>query len=249
NPVTVDGVKVNLLDTPGYADFIGAMRAGLRGADAALFVVSALDGVDGRTRVLWEECAAIGMPRAVAVTRIDHPRADYDDVVARCRESFGPGVRPAYLPAYEGSGDDRRVVGLWGLVSERYHGCQGSPAGSGTGGGTAPSPAPRPVPDRVREAAGPLREALVEEVITGSGDEVLMDRYVEGGELDPDLLVADLQKAVAAGGLHPVIAVSTTTGVGVRELLHELPLSCPDPTRRPFPSVATPEGRPVPGLS
>ncbi|WP_344098463.1 elongation factor G-like protein EF-G2 [Nocardiopsis tropica] len=249
NPVTVDGVKVNLLDTPGYADFIGAMRAGLRGADAALFVVSALDGVDGRTRVLWEECAAVGMPRAVAVTRIDHPRADYDDVVARCRESFGPGVRPAYLPAFEGSGDDRRVVGLWGLVSERYHDCPGSPAGSGTGGGAAPSPAPRPVPDRVREAAGPLREALVEEVITGSGDEVLMDRYVEGGELDPDLLVADLQKAVAAGGFHPVIAVSTTTGVGVRELLRELPLSCPDPTRRPFPSVATPEGRPVPGLS
>ncbi|HJE57793.1 MAG TPA: GTP-binding protein, partial [Nocardiopsis listeri] len=65
SPVMVDGVKVNLLDTPGYADFIGAMRAGLRGADAALFVISALDGVDGRTRLLWRECAAVGMPRAV----------------------------------------------------------------------------------------------------------------------------------------------------------------------------------------
>lgn len=257
NPVMVGDVKVNLLDTPGYADFIGAMRAGLRGADAALFVVSALEGVDGRTRVLWEECAAVGMPRAVAVTRIDHPRADYDEVVAQCREAFGPGVHPAYVPAVEGTGDERRVVGVWGLVSERYYDYSGGSDGaerakrSGRSGGGGPGSAPsaRPVPDWLREAAGPLRETLVEEVITESEDEVLMERYMEGGELDPDLLIDDLQKAVAAGGFHPVLAISTTTGVGVRELLRELPLSCPDPTRRPFPETFTPEGGPVAGLS
>ncbi|WP_150252892.1 elongation factor G-like protein EF-G2 [Nocardiopsis deserti] len=275
NPVMVGDVKVNLLDTPGYADFIGAMRAGLRGADAALFVVSALEGVDGRTRVLWEECAAVGMPRAVAVTRIDHPRADYDEVVARCQEAFGTGVHPAYVPAVEGTGDDRRVVGVWGLVSERYYDYSGCPDGSDTsgrsagaggskrserpgrpqrsdhagGGGPASVPSARPVPDWLREAAGPLRETLIEEVITESEDEALMERYMEGGELDPDLLIDDLKKAVAAGGFHPVLAISTTTGVGVRELLRELPLSCPDPTRRPFPETFTSEGGPVAGLS
>ncbi|PDP84828.1 elongation factor G-like protein EF-G2 [Glycomyces fuscus] len=263
NPVMVGGVKVNLLDTPGYADFIGAMRAGLRGADAALFVVSALEGVDGRTRVLWEECAAVGMPRAVAVTRIDHPRADYDEVVAQCQEAFGPGVHPAYVPAVEGTGDDRRVVGVWGLVSERYYDysecsdrSEGSDrsrrserSGHAGGGGPGPAPSARPAPDWLREAAGPLRETLVEEVITESEDEALMERYMEGGELDPDLLVDDLKKAVAAGGFHPVLAISTANGVGVRELLRELPLSCPDPTRRPFPEVSTPEGKPVAGLS
>ncbi|WP_017570712.1 elongation factor G-like protein EF-G2 [Nocardiopsis halotolerans] len=244
SPVMVGDVKVNLVDTPGYADFIGSMRAGLRGADAALFVVSALEGVDGRTRVLWEECAAVGMPRAVAVTRIDHPRADYDEVVAQCQEAFGPGVHPAYVPAVEGTGDDRRVVGVWGLVSERYYDYS---EGGGAGSGAAPSAGP--VPDWLRETAGPLRETLVEEVITESEDEGLMERYMEGGELDPDLLIADLKEAVAAGGFHPVLAISTASGVGVRELLRELPLSCPDPTRRPFPSVATPEGKPVTGLA
>ncbi|MCY9787890.1 elongation factor G-like protein EF-G2 [Nocardiopsis sp. EMB25] len=237
SPIMVGDVKVNLLDTPGYADFIGAMRAGLRGADAALFVVSALDGVDGRTRVLWEECAAVGMPRAVAVTKVDHPRADYDQVVAECQEAFGGGVHPAYVPAVEGSGDARHLVGVWGLVSERYHDYSGGEV------------ADRPVPDWLRETAGPLRETLVEEVITESEDEDLMERYMEGGELDPDRLIADLKEAVAAGGFHPVLALSPTKGVGVRELLRELPLSCPNPTRRPFPEVARPDGRPVEGLS
>ncbi|OOC52669.1 MULTISPECIES: elongation factor G-like protein EF-G2 [Nocardiopsis] len=239
NPVMVGDVKVNLLDTPGYADFIGAMRAGLRGADAALFVVSALDGVDGRTRVLWEECAAVGMPRAVAVTRIDHPRADYDEVVAQCQEAFGPGVHPAYVPAVEGTGDGRRVVGVWGLVSERYYDYS-----DGDG-----APDPRSAPDWLCETAGPLRETLIEEVITESEDEALMERYMEGGELDPDLLIADLKLAVAAGGFHPVLATSPVRGVGVRELLRELPLSCPDPTRGPFPPVVAPDGKPVRGMS
>src|SRR2546429_3235010 len=72
------GVKVNLLDTPGYADFTGDLRAGLRAADAALFAVSAVDGVDGLTKMLWEECAAAGTPRAVVLTKIDHQRGDFD---------------------------------------------------------------------------------------------------------------------------------------------------------------------------
>src|SRR5262249_56935299 len=75
-PVEHQGIKVNLLDTPGYADFVGELRAGLRAADAALFVVSAVDGVDALTISLWEECAAVGMPRAVGITRLDHQRAD-----------------------------------------------------------------------------------------------------------------------------------------------------------------------------
>ncbi|MGW7302079.1 GTP-binding protein, partial [Streptomyces sp. NPDC054829] len=70
-PVEWDGIKINLLDTPGYADFVGELRAGLRAADAALFVVSASDGVDGSTRMVWEECAAVGMPRAIVITHLE----------------------------------------------------------------------------------------------------------------------------------------------------------------------------------
>ncbi len=77
-----DGVKINLLDTPGYADFVGELRAGLRAADCALFVIAANEGVDEPTKALWRECAEVGMPRVVVVTKLDHARADYDGVVA-----------------------------------------------------------------------------------------------------------------------------------------------------------------------
>ena len=93
-----NGIKVNLLDTPGYADFTGDLRAGLRAADSALFAVSAADGIDGLTRMLWDECAAVGMPRAVVITKIDHQRADFDATLAACRDAFGDAVAPLYLP-------------------------------------------------------------------------------------------------------------------------------------------------------
>lgn len=112
-PLVHDGVKVNLLDTPGYADFVGELRAGLRAADAALFVIAANEGVDEPTRQLWRECADVGMPRAVVVTKLDHARADYDGVVAQAQAAFGDKVVPASLL------EDGRLVGL--LTDDHQH--------------------------------------------------------------------------------------------------------------------------------
>jgi elongation factor G len=107
-PVLHDGIKINLIDTPGYADFVGELRAGLRAADAALFVVCAAEGVDPATAALWQECAAVGLPRALVISRLDHPRADFAGELAACRQAFGSGVLPLYLP---------REDGLAGLLS------------------------------------------------------------------------------------------------------------------------------------
>ncbi|MCW2842292.1 MAG: translation elongation factor 2 [Nocardioides sp.] len=112
-PLVHDGVKVNLVDTPGYADFVGELRAGLRAADCALFVIAANEGVDHATRTLWRECADVGMPRAVVVTRLDQARADYDGVLRQARAAFGDKVVPLYVPVRRG-GD---VVALTGLLS------------------------------------------------------------------------------------------------------------------------------------
>src|SRR4051794_9588238 len=119
-PFEHGGIKVNLLDTPGYADFVGDLRAGLRAADAALFVVSAADGVDGMTQLIWEECAAVGMPRAVVITKLDSPRGDFEQMVEICQRVLGGGnessVLPLYLPLHA---DDESVGGLIGLLSQK----------------------------------------------------------------------------------------------------------------------------------
>src|SRR5574340_1516740 len=84
-----DGVKVNLVDTPGYADFVGELRAGLRAADCALFVIAANEGVDEPTKSLWQECSQVGMPRAVVITKLDHARANYAEALNAAQNAFG----------------------------------------------------------------------------------------------------------------------------------------------------------------
>ena len=127
-PVDFAGTKVNLIDTPGYADFVGDLRAGLRAADAALFVLSAVDGVDAATMLLWEECATVGMPRAVVVTKLDKDRADFDETVAVCQRVFGDGVLPLYLPMHA---DDGTPGGLIGLLTQQVYDCPPASASPG----------------------------------------------------------------------------------------------------------------------
>jgi elongation factor G len=101
------GHRVTLLDTPGAPDFVGELRAALRAADAALVVVSAVAGVDAATVQLWDECAAVTLPRAVVVTQVDRPRADVPAVVRSCRELLGAGVHPLHV-----LGDDGALTSL-----------------------------------------------------------------------------------------------------------------------------------------
>ena len=229
-PLLVDGVKVNLIDTPGYADFVGDLRAGLRAADAALFVVSASDGVDGSTQLLWEECAAVGMPRAVVVTKLDKDRADFDDVVAICQRVFGDGVLPVYLPMHA---DDGSVAGLIGLLSQQVY-----DYGSGTRVEKAPDSEHVPLIENARGA-------LIEGIIAESEDETLMDRYLGGEDLDVDTLIADLETAVARGSFYPVLASGLApAGFGSAELLELVVRGFPSPLEHPLPAVTSPDGAP-----
>jgi elongation factor G len=234
-PLTHAGIKVNLLDTPGYADFTGDLRAGLRAADSALFAVPATDGVDGLTRMLWEECAAVGMPRAVVITKIDHQRADFDAALAACREAFGDAVAPLYLPVSEGG--DGSVSGLIGLLTQRLYDYSGGER------------AERAPGDAHAERMTALRGELIEGIITESEDETLMDRYLSGEEIDPKVLIDDLEKAVARGSFYPVLASSAPRGIGLDELLELVTQAFPSPAEHPLPAVTTPGGQPVTGLA
>jgi len=237
-PLVHDGIKVNLLDTPGYADFVGELRAGLRAADATLFVVSAVDGVDASTIALWEECAAVGMPRAVVVTRLDHPRADFDEAVAICQRVFGDGVLPLYLPVHDHENDEQ-VAGLIGLLSQRIYDYSG---------GAYPPVEREPDAEHlplIEEA----RNNLIEGIIAESEDESLMDRYLEGEQIDQTVLVDDLETAVARGTFYPVLGASALTGVGLAELLEVLTRAFPSPLEHELPPLTRPDGTPHDSLT
>jgi elongation factor G len=226
-PLRYDGVKVNLVDTPGYADFVGELRAGLRAADCALFVIAANEGVDKPTKSLWHECDSVGMPRAVVVTRLDHARANYENTVASARDAFGDKVLPLYLPAGEG------VIGLLSQTHYTYT------------GGTRSSHVPDPsYADQLEERRGTLIEGIIEE----SEDETLMERYLGGTQIDESVLIEDLGQAVAHGCFFPVIPVCSSTGVGTLELLEVVTRGFPSPLEHPLPEVFTPQGAPCEGL-
>ncbi|MFJ6660476.1 elongation factor G-like protein EF-G2 [Streptomyces sp. NPDC091377] len=242
-PVEWNGIKVNLLDTPGYADFVGELRAGLRAADAALFVVSASDGVDGATRMVWDECAAVRMPRAIVVTHLESARADLEEMTRICAQAFGgddpDAVLPLYLPLRGPAGPDGHapVTGLIGLLSQQLFDYS-------TGERVESDPDADRLP-LIAEA----RDRLIEGIIAESEDESLMDRYVGGEPIDLKTLIDDLERAVARGVFFPVLAAAPAPqgarqGLGTVELLDLVTGGFPTPLEREAPRVTTVDGRP-----
>jgi len=223
-----EGVVITLVDAPGNPDFVGEVRAGLRAADAALFVVSAADGVDAATRTLWHECAVVGMPRAVVITQLDAKDADFATTLADCQAHFGAGVQPLGIPV---AGADGPVSSIADLLLGEIH--------DYTGGG-----------DRIVREAGPehadafdtYRGGLIEGLIEESEDDSLMDRYLEGEVLPFETLEADLLTAVAHGAFHPVLPVSAETGAGIGVLVHLVAAAFPHPGLHPLPTVTPVDG-------
>jgi elongation factor G len=231
-PLQYEGVKVNLIDTPGYADFVGELRAGLRAADCALFVIAANEGVDEPTKSLWMECSQVGMPRAVVITKLDHARANYQNALASAQQAFGDKVLPLYLDA------DSPCTGLIGLLSQTHYEYAG-------GKRTAAHEPDASYADAIEEMRGTLIEGIIEE----SEDETLMERYLSGEQIDQKVLIEDLEKAVARASFFPVIPVCSGTGVGTLELLEIITSGFPSPPEHQVPEVFTPQGKARDGLA
>ena len=218
------GTVVTLVDSPGRPDFVGDVRAGLRAADAVIFVVAAGNGIDEATRMLWRECQAVGIPRAVAVTQLELVRSDWSSVVTECTRVFGDAV-PLGLPVLEGS--PTALTGVLDLLEQVRHDASG---------------AHQPLSEDQAAVVEEHRGALIEAIIETSEDEGLLDRYLSGEELDLDGLRADLSAAVATARFFPMVPVNPPTGVGVPALLDLVVGSFPSPDRAWMPAVMTPQG-------
>lgn len=217
-----DGIVLNLLDTPGHPDFVGEVRAGLRAADAALFVVSAVDGIDEPTRLLWEECRAVDMPRAVVVSKLEQARADWDTTVDMCQRIFGD-AQPICLPVVI----DDVLTGVLDLVEPQFSG---------------PEDESRELTDEERDLVEDARSELLESVIEQSENEALMEVYLEGGRIELEPLLEDVRTAVRTARFFPIIPVYTPSGIGVPQLERMFALGFPSPADVKMPTVTTPDG-------
>src|SRR5437667_11192316 len=124
-PLDWDGVKINLLDAPGYADFIGDVKGALRAADACLFVVSAVDGVEVQTEVVWELAAEAKLPRAIFINKIDRERASFERTLDGLVAAFGTQVAPIQLPI----GEEHEFSGVVDLLTRRAYRYDAGPKG------------------------------------------------------------------------------------------------------------------------
>ena len=229
-PLQHNGIKVNLIDTPGYADFVGELRAALRAADCALFVIAANENVDEPTKALWQECAAVGLPRAVVITKLDHARANYANTLASAQHAFGDKVAPLYFPAGDSGSIAGSAGGFIGLLTRTHY--------DYSGGTRTTRPPDGSYDDEIAELRGSLIEGIIEE----SEDETLMERYLSGEEIDESVLIADLEKAVARGSFFPVIPVCSSSGVGTLELLEVATRGFPSPPEHRLPEVFAASG-------
>ena len=210
--------KINLLDTPGVANFFADARAALRVADAALVVVDAVSGPAVQTEKAWAAAEELGLPRLVALSRFDRDRASLERTVVALRKSCHAHVYPVHLPIGEGEACTGivDVVGMKAFTAP----VDGGPAAEG------------PIPEPLVKEAQAARTALIEAV--AESDEALMERFFETGTLSDHDLITGLKKAVAGGTIFPAVCTAALKNIGIEATMNAMLSWLPSAADRPF---------------
>src|SRR4051812_15386430 len=214
-PFEWKGFKVNLLDCPGYADFIGDVQAALRVADLAVFVVSAVEGVEVQTLAAWRIAAALDVPRMVFVNKLDRERASFERTLDELRAKFGAGVAPLELPI----GEEAEFRGVADLLSDTAYFYEGATSKQGE------------VPDDLADREHEVHDNLVEGIVVADDD--LLERYLGGDTIGFDELEHTLAHGVASASVFPVVIGSATIGIGIDRLADLICEIGPSPVDRP----------------
>ena len=224
-PVVWNETKINVLDAPGYADFIGDVRSAINAVDAVIVVVSAVDGVEVQTEVAWELAVEAGLPRAIFVNKLDRERSDFQATLEQLVAAFGNQVAPFELPI----GAEHEFVGVADLLHEK---ADLYPSG--------PRAEESEWPDDIHEMADPAREKLIEAV--AESDDALIEEYLEEGTLPEEHIVSGAKLGFANARLAPVIVGSAAKAIGVDRLLDFILEEFPSPLERPPVTVVKDDG-------
>lgn len=204
-PCEWNKTKINCLDTPGYSDFIGEVKGALRVADTALFVISAVDGVEVQTEIIWNYVENGNLPRAIFVNKMDRENADFYEVMNQIKEKLGANPAPMQLPI----GMALDFTGIVDLVDQKAYKYDDNG-----------KPQEIPIPGELNDNISEYREKLVE-AAAESDDELLM-KYLEGEELTQDEIKQGLKKGIAEAKIAPVFCGSATKNMGVTTLMDNI---------------------------
>jgi elongation factor G len=201
--------KINIIDTPGYADFVGEVKSGIRAADVGVVVVDAVSGVQVGTEMAWSNADQAHLPRLVFINRMDRENANFDQALSQLQERYGKKVAPLALPI----GAQDSFTGIVNLIEGKaYIGEKGTASD---------------VPAEMADTVASAREQLVEAV--AEADDDLLAKYLEGEELTEEELTGALRKGIAAGVVYPVFAGSSAKNIGICKFLDALVADCPSP--------------------
>jgi elongation factor G len=225
-----DGREINLIDTPGEPSFVADAAAALRVADSAVVVVNAVSGVEVQTERLWRRADAEGLARLVFVNMLDRERADFFAVLDSLKEAFGPHVVATEIPI----GTEHEVRGVIDLIDLEAFVYEGTGPGAGER---------VEIPEELRAQAEEYRERLMDEVAENSDE--LMERYLDGEQIDHAEIVGVLKQGVSAGQIFPVTCGVATRNLGADRLLGALVEDLPSPAMRGAVTAIGAEGEPV----
>jgi elongation factor G len=214
-PFEWNGFKINLIDTPGYADFIGDVQAAMRVADLAIFVVSAVEGVEVQTMATWKLAAEAGIPRMIFVNKLDRERASFERTLDQLRERFGAGVAPLELPI----GQEQDFGGVADLLSDSAYFYADGQVTHGE------------VPDDLAELEHQVHDNLVEGIVVADDD--LLERYLGGETISFEELEHTLARGVAEATVFPVTLGSAAADIAIDRLADFICEIGPSPRDRP----------------
>jgi elongation factor G len=208
--------KINILDTPGYMDFVGEVKAGIRVTESAVVVVCGSSGVEVGTELVWGYCEQARLPRLVFVGRMDRENADFTRVVEEIRSRLGPQCVPLQLAI----GAHSSFTGVVDLLSMKAYTGNGAQARE------------TDVPEAVKAQAAALREKLIEAI--AEVDDKLIEKYLGGEEISLEELTKNLRQAVVSGRLVPILTGSGLQNIGVNRLMDAIGDYLPLPRDRKF---------------
>jgi elongation factor G len=214
-PFLWKGHKVNLIDTPGYADFVGEVQAALRIADLAVFVISAVEGVEAQTEAVWRLAAEAGLPRMIFLNKLDRERSDFERTLDQVRERFGAGIAPLELPV----GAESAFRGVADLLTDTAWFYADGVATHGE------------VPDDMEALEHRVRDAVVEGIVVADDD--LLERYLEGDIPSAETLEHTLAIGIDDAVVFPVVCGSATARVALDRLADFICEIGPSPLDRP----------------